>query len=148
MLSNTCKYALRAIIYIGINSKSGKNINVRTIASELDVPMQFLSKILQVFVHKQILDSVKGPHGGFSFRKDPYEINLWDVIEIIDGPTLFEHCIIGKRPCNSHDNTQKKCPVHDNYSFVRKDLEIFFKNESFGKIIESFDEKSHDFLAL
>ena len=148
MLSNTCKYALRAIIYIGINAKPGKNVNVRTIASDLDVPMQFLSKILQVFVHKNILTSVKGPQGGFSFKKNPYNVMLWDVVEIVDGANLFEHCIIGKRPCNSHESEQKKCPVHDNYSGIREDLSSFFKNESFGKIIDQYDKKSAEFLAL
>jgi Rrf2 family transcriptional regulator, iron-sulfur cluster assembly transcription factor len=148
MLSNTCKYALRSIIYIGINAKPGHNVNVRTMASELDVPMQFLSKILQVFVHKDILHSVKGPQGGFSFKKNPYEVMLWDVVEIIDGPDLFEHCVIGKRPCKSHDSKQLKCPVHDNYSAVREDLSIFFKKESFGKIIDNYADQSSDFLAL
>lgn len=148
MLSNTCKYALRSIIYIGINAKPGKNVNVRTIASELDVPMQFLSKILQVFVHKDILNSVKGPQGGFSFKKNPYDVSLLEVVEIIDGPNLFELCVIGKRPCNSHDQSQKKCPVHENYSEIRKDLAAFFKNETFGKIIDSYDNQTIDFLAL
>jgi Rrf2 family protein len=148
MLSNTCKYALRSIIYIGINAKPGKNINVRTIASELNVPMQFLSKILQVFVHKDILNSVKGPQGGFSFKKSPHEVSLFEVVEIVDGPNLFEHCIIGKRPCKSHDDKEKKCPVHDNYSGIRKDLAAFFKNETFGNIIDSYDHRLVDFLAL
>ncbi|HBG86312.1 MAG TPA: Rrf2 family transcriptional regulator [Marinilabiliaceae bacterium] len=148
MLSNTCKYALRSIIYIGINSKSGSYVNVRTIAGNLDVPMQFLSKILQIFVHKGILGSIKGPQGGFIFKKDPYQVTLFDVIGIIDGPNMFEHCIIGTRPCISHDKDQKKCPVHDHYSDLRKELEYFFKNETFGKIIDTYENRTPDFLSL
>lgn len=148
MLSNTCKYALRSIIYIGINASPGKYVNVKTIAAELDVPMQFLSKILQVFVRKDILLSVKGPLGGFRFKDDPSKVSLYDVVAIIDGPNLFEHCLIGTRPCKSHDDAQKKCPVHDNFSAIRKDLLAFFKEETFGSIIESYENNSKDFLAL
>jgi Rrf2 family protein len=148
MLSNTCKYALRAIIYIGINAKPGSYVNVRTIASDLEVPMQFLSKILQVFVHKGILESVKGPQGGFIFKKDPYMVTLFDVIEIVDGPNMFEHCMIGTRPCISHDLDQRKCPVHDHYSDLRTEFEAFFRNETFGKIIDSYKNRTPDFLSL
>src|SRR5690606_42134777 len=97
MLSNTCKYALRAIIYIGINAKPGSYVNVRTIASDLEVPMLFLSKILQVFVHKGILESVKGTQGGCILKKTVYMVTLLDVIEIVNGLNMFELCIVGTR---------------------------------------------------
>ena len=148
MLSNTCKYALRSIIYIGIKSQAGTLVNVRTIASELDVPMQFLSKILQIFVRKEILTSTKGAAGGFLFLKNPDEVTLFQVVEIIDGPELFEHCIIGTKPCNSSDSEVKKCPVHDEYASVRQEVAEFFKSETIGRIIRNYDDKEKLFLAL
>ena len=148
MLSNTCKYALRSIIYIGIKSQAGTLVNVRTIASELDVPMQFLSKILQIFVRKEILTSTKGPAGGFRFLKNPDEVTLFQLVEIIDGPELFEHCIIGTKPCNSSDSEVKKCPVHDEYASVRQEVAEFFKSETIGRIIRNYDDKEKLFLAL
>lgn len=148
MLSNTCKYALRSIIFIGIKSQDGNLVNVRTIASELDVPMQFLSKILQIFVRKEILTSVKGPAGGFKFLKNPDDVTLFQLVEIIDGPELFEHCIIGTKPCNSTNSDVKKCPVHDEFAMVRQQVADFFKGESIGRVIRDYDNKEKLFLAL
>jgi Rrf2 family transcriptional regulator, iron-sulfur cluster assembly transcription factor len=148
MLSNTCKYALRSIIYIGIKSTSTNLVNVRTIATDLDVPMQFLSKILQVYVRKGILNSVKGPSGGFNFKKDPSDVTLYELVTIIDGPELFDNCIIGTKPCNSSDSKMEKCAVHSKFSSVRNEVAEFFKNETVGKVIKNYDQRENDFLSL
>ncbi len=148
MLSNTCKYALRSIIYIGMKSSPKKMINVKTISSELDVPMQFLSKILQVFVRKGILYSGKGPAGGFRFQMNPYEVTLYDIVKIVDGEDMFTSCVVGTHPCISVDNEQDKCPVHDEYSAIRKDITDFFQKETIGNIVDNFENKDKLFLKL
>lgn len=148
MLSTTCKYALRSIIFIGIKAVSEKKVNVRYMASELDVPMQFLSKILQVYVKKGILISLRGPQGGFSFNKNPYDVTLFDVITIIDGPDLFNNCVIGTRPCHCKDKNEKKCTMHDEYSNLREGVEQFFKGKTVGEIVENYEKQEKLFLSL
>lgn len=148
MLSMTCKYALRSIIYIGIKAASGTKVNVRQMASELEIPMQFLSKILQVFVRKGILSSLRGPNGGFSFNKDPFDVTLFDIITIIDGRELFDNCIIGARPCYCKDNNSKKCTVHEPYNKVRSEVEQFFTSETIGSIATNYEKQEKLFLSL
>ncbi|ASB49050.1 RrF2 family transcriptional regulator [Alkalitalea saponilacus] len=148
MLSNTCRYAVRSIIYIGIKSSVDQLINVKKIASELDVPMQFLSKILQIYVKAGILKSFKGPTGGFSLALDPYSVSLYELVKIIDGDQIFETCVIGTKPCYSKNSNSMKCPVHDQYSAVRSQLTEFFKNETLGAIMDNYANKTDDFLML
>lgn len=148
MLSTTCKYAVRSIIFIGIRAAGGSKVNVRQIATELDVPMQFLSKILQIFVKKGVLNSLRGPNGGFAFQKDPFEVSLFDIITIVDGPEIFESCIIGTRPCHCTDKAFHKCTVHDGYARLRKDLIDFFTNETIGSIAANYVKQEKLFLSL
>jgi len=148
MLSMTCKYAVRSIIFIGIRAAGGTRVNVRQIASELEVPMQFLSKILQVFVKKGVLKSLRGPNGGFSFLKDPFEVSLFDIITIVDGPEMFESCVIGTRPCHCTDHSFDKCTVHDAYAPLRQELIQFFKRETIGAIAANYEKQEKLFLAL
>lgn len=136
MLSTTCKYAVRAIIFIAQKGTSESRVNARIIASELGIPMQFLSKILQIFVRRELLKSFKGPTGGFYLAKDPHDISLFDIVEIIDGPAFFETCLIGNGPCDGSINKRKRCPVHDGYSRVRKEVVEYFKSENIGDIVE------------
>ena len=75
MLSNTCKYAIRAVIYLAVNDEDGKKIGIKQISKDLDIPTPFLGKILQSLAKQKLLKSTKGPHGGFSIGR-PAEVSL------------------------------------------------------------------------
>ncbi|WP_462317299.1 RrF2 family transcriptional regulator [Marinilabilia sp.] len=148
MLSTTCKYAVRAIIFIGLKGSEESRVNARIIAKELGIPMQFLSKILQVFVRKNLLKSFKGPTGGFYLARDAWEITLLDIVEIIDGPGVFETCLIGTGTCQGSTGKKERCPVHDRYSKVRKEVVDYFSSETVGGIIERMGHDENILLKL
>ena len=85
MFSKQTQYALRAVLYLAVNSRSNKKIGVNVIAEELDVPKQFLSKILQKLVNHKLLHSSKGKSGGFYMTAANLNSNLRSIIEIFDG---------------------------------------------------------------
>ncbi len=98
MLSNTCKYAIRALIYLGNFSKNGEKIGIKKIAGDLDIPTPFLGKILQSLVKQKILSSTKGPNGGFGLGKPAGEITLYDIVKTVDGEDFFLNCLISLEP--------------------------------------------------
>lgn len=61
MLSNTCKYALRALIYLANFSKENKMIGIKVISEDLKLSSPFLGKILQNLVKQKLLISTKVP---------------------------------------------------------------------------------------
>ena len=65
MLSKSCKYAIRAVVYVA--SKAGNNLKmgIKEIAKEIDAPEAFTGKILQILTKHQVISSLKGPYGGF-----------------------------------------------------------------------------------
>ncbi len=140
MLSNTCKYAIRSVIYLAINAKDDKRIGIKKISEDLDIPTPFLGKILQSLARQKMLSSTKGPHGGFGLGKDPMEINLMDVVEIVDGLDMFENCIIGMRPCKTDTNKQQPCPVHNQFSDIRKQLHHLFSDKTIGTLIAEVED--------
>ena len=59
MLSNTCKYGIRAVIYIALSNTDKRRIGIKEISKELDIPTPFLGKILQTLVKDKLLVSTK-----------------------------------------------------------------------------------------
>ena len=94
MLSNTSKYAIRAVIYLSINAGEERKIGIKQISKDLNIPTPFLGKILQILAKHKLLSSTKGPHGGFGLGKKADEIKLIDVVNIIDGQDIFKKCLI------------------------------------------------------
>ena len=69
MFSKTCEYAIRATIYIAEQSNLDRRVGIKDIAKAIDSPEPFIAKILQQLSKDQIIESVKGPSGGFSMDK-------------------------------------------------------------------------------
>ncbi|MBN2166668.1 MAG: Rrf2 family transcriptional regulator [Marinilabiliaceae bacterium] len=141
MLSNTCKYALRAVIYLAINKADEKKIGIKDISKELDIPTPFLGKILQTLAKHKLLTSTKGPNGGFGLIKDYEFISMLDIVEIIDGLDAFNNCLIGLNSCKSNHEKSLECPVHSQFYEVRKKMYELFKTETIGKIVANIKEK-------
>jgi len=118
MFSKQTQYALRAIIYLALNASPTHKIGVNVIAKELDVPKQFLSKILQKLVNKDLLHSSKGKFGGFYLTKSNLNSNLRSVIEIFDGDDLFCSCVMGLPECSS----EHPCALHHSSMEYRNEL--------------------------
>jgi Rrf2 family protein len=135
MLSNTCKYAVRSLIYLGKFSSDGTKIGIKKIASDLNIPTPFLGKILQNLVKQKILLSTKGPNGGFSLGKKTSDVSLYDIVRIVDGEDFFKNCLIGLQPCSTHTDTEKPCPVHSQFSPIRAQLLQFYQETTLQGIL-------------
>lgn len=135
MLSNSCRYGIRAVIYL-----AGKDTELKTgikqIGSELDLPVPFLGKILQQLAKQKILKSMKGPNGGFSILKDPRSITIYDIVAAIDGEDAFTDCIMHNGPCRCVDRTKKPCPIHDDYAQIRSELIQLFKSRTIYDLVK------------
>lgn len=134
MLSNTSKYALRAVIYLALYASQEKKAGIKEISAALDIPTPFLGKILQNLAKHQILDSSKGPHGGFCLKKQAIDISLMDIVEIIDGTDSFDLCVIRTTRC-SYD---APCSLHDKIAPLRSEMKSLFLTESVADLVEEF----------
>jgi Rrf2 family iron-sulfur cluster assembly transcriptional regulator len=135
MLSNTCKYAVRALIYLGKYSEDGTKIGIKKISSDLIIPTPFLGKILQNLVKQKILVSTKGPNGGFGLGKKASEISLYDIVRIVDGEDFFRNCLIGLQPCTTHVANEKPCPVHARFGPIRAQLLKFYQETTIEGVL-------------
>lgn len=138
MLSNTCKYAVRAVIYISVYASDKKKVGIKQIATELDIPSPFLGKILQTLSKHNILNSTKGPHGGFYLSRPAEEIALMDIVEIIDGTEIFTSCLIRTSECSDDE----PCGLHDNITSLRKQMKNIFINQTINDLASEFKRNS------
>jgi len=131
MLSNTSKYAIRAMIYLALNAESENKIGIKKISGALNIPSPFLAKILQLLAKHKLLSSTKGPNGGFALSKDARKISLYEIVTVIDGNDIFDKCLISLRSCHEQGIP---CPVHDKFAPIRKEIMEFFQQQAIGDL--------------
>lgn len=140
MLSNTCKYAIRACIYLALEENRNRIIGIKEISKALNIPTPFLGKILQVLAKNKVLRSVKGPNGGFSLAIPPVQIKLMDIVNIIDGGDFFNSCLIGVAACSSEE---EHCPIHPQYSPIREELKRLFLEKDIESLANEIHHHAH-----
>jgi Rrf2 family transcriptional regulator, iron-sulfur cluster assembly transcription factor len=137
MISNSCKYGIRAVAYIANQPEGSGKIGIKKISEDLDLPSPFLAKILQLLAREKILCSSKGPHGGFSLLKDPRNITLLDIIRIIDGDNTFNDCALHNGFCNTFEACNIICPLHEEYSKVMEEFIKIFSSTTIYSLVKT-----------
>ena len=97
-ISRKIDYGLRAMIYLASLAR-GAVVPFREIARQMDVPEDFLAKILKTLVDAGLVRSSRGPHGGYALAKSPSEVSFLDVIEAVEGPVALNVCLDGEDAC-------------------------------------------------
>jgi Rrf2 family transcriptional regulator, iron-sulfur cluster assembly transcription factor len=135
MLSNSCRYGIRAVIYLASQPEANGKTGIKKISKDLNLPTPFLAKILQQLAKQKILSSSKGPHGGFSLLKDSRKITLLDIVSTIDGQDIFTGCIMHNGSCEGLEKDKMRCPLHEDYEKSRKELIRLFSNRTIHELV-------------
>jgi Rrf2 family protein len=107
MLSRSAVYAVRALTHLARTSPDGWSLN-REIASAVDLPAQFLTKILRTLAEHGLLESQRGKSGGFRLAHSPDRITLLEIVDPFDHSLRGDACVLGQGIC-SDDHA---CPLH------------------------------------
>ena len=116
--SKTCEYAMRAVFFIAQKSVDGRKVGIKEIAAGIDSPEPFIAKILQDLSKRGLIQSAKGPNGGFYAEAAERRGTLADVVKAIDGDRLFTGCGMGLKYCSE----DQPCPLHAQFAQVRDEL--------------------------
>src|SRR3979490_2255937 len=87
MLSITTKspYALKALTELG-RSGGDAPVPIGELARRRDIPVQFLEQLFAILRRAGVLRSQRGVKGGYSFARQPAEITVLELVELLDGP--------------------------------------------------------------
>jgi FeS assembly SUF system regulator len=67
-------------------------LTARDLADATGLPLPTVSKLLKVFSKHGILDAQRGVYGGYRLARQPEDIRILDVIELVDGPIAITDC--------------------------------------------------------
>ena len=135
MFSKACEYGIRAVIFIVARSRNGKKVGIKDICHEIGAPEHFTAKILQNLSRLELINSTKGPNGGF-FIGEGRDVRLIEIVRAIDGDKLFTGCGLGISKCSE----DKPCPIHFEFKQIRDNLKTMLETTSLQEVTEDLDK--------
>jgi Rrf2 family transcriptional regulator, nitric oxide-sensitive transcriptional repressor len=133
MITATGEYALRAAVYLAQHHP--KPQVSADVAAATQIPPGYLAKILQGMVKNGLIHSQRGLGGGFTLVRDPYKINVLEVLTAAGAPIQrIERCPLG---LSTHT---KLCPVHKLVDDGLKAIEEAFAQAILGELSLSLEK--------
>ena len=123
MFSYTCKTAIKAVIYLSGKSAEGEKAGIKDVAEHINASEHTVGKILQSLARQGLINSVKGPSGGFFINEEQQDQPISNIVETMEGKGVFKECGLGLSKCSENH----PCPIHDEYKVVREMIEKIFR---------------------
>jgi len=136
MLSLTCKTAIKAVIYLAIKFKTGEKSGIKNIAAYINASEHTVGKILQALVKESVINSSKGPTGGFYLNLKQNNQPVINIIYAIDGKGTFEECGLGLSKCSA----THPCPMHQDYKVIRDEFKSICRKNKVCDLCEPVED--------
>lgn len=116
MLSLSCKIAIKAVVYLGSKYETGEKSGVKEVSEFINENEHTVGKLLQKLAKDGIINSIKGPNGGFFIIEKQKDQRIIKIVEAIEGAEIFKHCGLGLSKCSE----THPCPIHNDFKPVRQ----------------------------
>ena len=141
MLSLGCKASIKAVIFLGSRFESGERAGIRQIADYIGENEHTVGKLLQKLAKDKLINSAKGPNGGFYVTAKQRNQRVINIVEAIDGKDVFKQCGLGLSKCSA----TRPCPIHDEFKVVRELFERLCREK---RISQLYDDVNNGFAHL
>jgi len=108
-LTKGSEYALRGLAMLA-SHPFGQAVPLAGVAASQSIPAAFLAKVFQRLVRHGVLIAVPGPGHGYTLARPAEDISIREILEGVEGPRLFQHCLLWRRhradhgPCSLHEH--------------------------------------------
>jgi Rrf2 family protein len=130
VLTQTADYALRALVYLAHDHDDGYH-QTRDLARTLNVPSNYLGKVLQLMAHRGIVESQRGMKGGFRLARLPEQIRLYDVLHAIDAVPHDPDC-----PLLTGGHQMELCTLHRRFAAMTAQYVQFLKETTLRDVLQ------------
>src|SRR5215470_15079129 len=99
MLSHAAANAISAMTYLARQSRDHCS-SAPEIASEAEIPLAYLSKLLGNLRRRGLIRATRGFHGGYSLKRKAKDISISEIVAAASGHAALQTCFLDRLKCN------------------------------------------------
>jgi Rrf2 family protein len=147
MISKKSKYAIKALVALAREYKSGKLLPSSTISEKENISRKFLEAILLELRNHGYLESKMGTRGGYYILKNPNQIKIIDILRLMDGPVAMISCVSLNfyEPCDDCEDEQS-CGIRQVAQEIRDKTIRILSGKTIHDILKSEEKLKKHFL--
>jgi Rrf2 family transcriptional regulator, iron-sulfur cluster assembly transcription factor len=130
-LTTKGRFAVTAMIDLGLNGGE-KPVTLSAISERQSISLSYLEQLFAKLRRHNIVESVRGPGGGYCLARDATKITVADVILAVDEPLDATQCG-GRENCKS----EHRCMTHDLWSTLNRKMLDYLASVHLAELVES-----------
>ena len=136
-LSTKGKYGVKAMVDLAINF--GKSpISIKNISMRQHISEYYLEQLFSQLRKAKLIKSVRGAQGGYILNKEPKEITVSDVFDVLEGPIEISDCIEGEVCSNS-----SCCASRLLWEKLKESIDNVTKTMTLQDMIDDYNSMNH-----
>ena len=130
-LTTKGRFAVTAMIDLALRQNTGP-VTLAAISQRQEISLSYLEQLFGKLRRHQLVESTRGPGGGYTLAKKACEITVADIILAVDEPIDATHCG-GKENCHGANG---RCMTHDLWSSLNARMVEFLDSVNLQKLVE------------
>lgn len=134
-LTTKGRFAVTAMLDLALRHGKGP-VTLAGISERQDISLSYLEQLFGKLRRHQLVDSVRGPGGGYTLAKPLEAVSVADIIRAVDEPVDATQCG-GKENC--HD--EHRCMTHDLWTSLNKKIYEYLDSVTLAELVTRQQEK-------
>lgn len=136
-LSTRTRYGVRLMAALAIQYGKGP-VFLKDIAKGEDISEKYLSLIIIPLRGIGLINSVRGAHGGYNLAKDPSQITLKEIVDVLEGDCSLVDCVKNPSSCSR----VPICASHDIWEGIGNTISEALSSITLDMIVKKNQEKA------
>lgn len=138
-LTTKGRFAVTAMIDLGLRY-GGQPVTLAEISNRQRISLSYLEQLFGKLRRHQLVDSVRGPGGGYKLTRAMDQMSVADIIRAVDEPIDATQCG-GKENCHGDD---QKCLTHDLWANLNAHIFDYLRAISLKELVDTQRERAND----
>ena len=134
-LTSKGRYAVTAMLDVALHSAKGP-VSLADISERQEISLSYLEQLFARLRKSQLVDSVRGPGGGYLLGRDACDISIGHVIRAVDETVDATRCQ-GQSDCQGGE----QCLTHSLWSDLSERISVFLDGITLGELMAKRDVK-------
>ena len=130
-LTTKGRFAVTAMIDLALRQTNGP-VTLAAISQRQQISLSYLEQLFGKLRRHELVESTRGPGGGYSLGRKAADITVADIIVSVDEPIDATHCG-GKENCLGESG---RCMTHDLWTSLNQRMVDFLDSVSLQKLVD------------
>jgi len=140
-LTTKGRFAVTAMIDLALRQDKGP-VTLSAISQRQEISLSYLEQLFGKLRRHEIVESVRGPGGGYTLARKAQDITVADIIIAVDEPLDATQCG-GKENCHGADSEQgSRCMTHDLWATLNAKMVEYLDSVSLKDLVDQQKQKN------